>query len=110
MCSPGQSAMRQARWFLHPIVFSFSIVAVGLSLILYIHWYLEVSTGLKKVIERAGLDQDQILAPQTWVVILVLSILVGIILMGIFTSLSTTRRPFSSTASSATSSAISPTN
>jgi two-component system, OmpR family, phosphate regulon sensor histidine kinase PhoR len=60
-------------------------VAVGLSLILYIHWYLEVSTGLRKVIQRAGLDQDQILAPQTWVVILVLSILVGIILMGIFT-------------------------
>ncbi|MEW6668795.1 MAG: BadF/BadG/BcrA/BcrD ATPase family protein [Thermodesulfobacteriota bacterium] len=77
--------MNQAKWFLPPIViFVSSIVAVGLSLILYIHWYLEVSTGLKRVIERAGLDPDQILAPQTWVVILVLSILVGIILMGIF--------------------------
>ncbi|MBN1103595.1 MAG: HAMP domain-containing histidine kinase [Deltaproteobacteria bacterium] len=78
--------MSQAKWVLHPIlIFVLSIVAVGLSLILYIHWYLEVSTGLKRVIERAGLDHDQILAPQTWVVILVLSILVGIILMGIFT-------------------------
>jgi two-component system phosphate regulon sensor histidine kinase PhoR len=78
--------MSQSKWFLHPIViFVSSIVAVGLSLILYIHWYLEVSTGLKRVIERAGLDQDQILAPQTWMVILVLSILVGIILMGMFT-------------------------
>jgi len=78
--------MSQSRWFLHPIIiFVSSIVAVGMSLILYIHWYLEVSTGLKRVIERAGLDHDQILAPQTWVVILVLSILVGIILMGIFT-------------------------
>jgi two-component system, OmpR family, phosphate regulon sensor histidine kinase PhoR len=77
--------MSQAKWLLHPIViFVSSILAVGLSLILYIHWYLEVSTGLKRVIERAGLDQDQILAPQTWVVILVLSILVGIILIGIF--------------------------
>ena len=83
---PGLPAMNQSRWFLHPIlIFIASIVAVGLSLILYIHWYLEVSTGLKGVIQRAGLDQDQILAPQTWVVILVLSILVGIILMGIFT-------------------------
>jgi two-component system phosphate regulon sensor histidine kinase PhoR len=78
--------MSQAKWFLHPImIFVSSIVAVGLSLILYIHWYLEVSTGLKRVIQSAGLDHDQILAPQTWLVILVLSILVGIILMGIFT-------------------------
>ena len=78
--------MTQARWLLHPIlIFVSSIVAVGLSLILYIYWYLEVSTGLKIVIQRAGFDHDQILAPQTWVVILVLSILVGIILMGIFT-------------------------
>jgi two-component system, OmpR family, phosphate regulon sensor histidine kinase PhoR len=78
--------MRQARWFLHPVsIFVGSIVAICLSLILYIHWYLEVSTGLRKVIQRTGLDQDQILAPQTWVVILVLSILVGIILVGIFT-------------------------
>jgi two-component system, OmpR family, phosphate regulon sensor histidine kinase PhoR len=78
--------MSQAKWFLHPIlIFVASIVAVGLSLFLYIYWYLEVSTGLKSVIERASLDRDQILAPQTWVVILVLSVLVGIILMGIFT-------------------------
>ncbi len=78
--------MNQAKWFLHPImIFVSSIVAVGLSLILYIHWYLEVSTGLKRVIQSAGLDHDQILAPQAWLVILVLSILVGIILMGIFT-------------------------
>jgi signal transduction histidine kinase len=45
---------------------------------------VEVSAGLKKVIVNADLDPGQILAPQTWVVILVLSILVGIILMGIF--------------------------
>jgi two-component system phosphate regulon sensor histidine kinase PhoR len=78
--------MSQAKWLLHPIIILVSsIVAVGLSLILYIHWYLEVSTGLKRVILRAGLDHDQVLAPQTWLVILVLSILVGIILMGMFT-------------------------
>jgi two-component system phosphate regulon sensor histidine kinase PhoR len=78
--------MSQSKWFLHPIlIFVSSIVAVGLSLFLYIHWYLEVSAGLKRVIASAGLDRDQILAPQTWVVILVLSLLVGIILMGMFT-------------------------
>ena len=68
--------MSQSKWFLHPIlIFVSSIVAVGLSLFLYIYWYLEVSTGLKSVIERASLDRDQILAPQTWVVILVLGLL-----------------------------------
>jgi signal transduction histidine kinase len=78
--------MGQSKWFLHPIlILVSSIAAVGLSLFLYIYWYLEVSTGLKRVIERASLDRDQILAPQTWVVILVLSVLVGIILMGMFT-------------------------
>jgi len=73
------------KWVVHPIiVFIFSIVALSLSLILYIYWYVEVSAGLKGVIERAKLDPEQILAPQTWVVILVLSILVAIILAGIF--------------------------
>ena len=73
------------KWMVHPIfVFIFSIVALSLSLILYIYWYVEVSAGLKGVIERANLDPGQILAPQTWVVILVLSILVAIILAGIF--------------------------
>jgi signal transduction histidine kinase len=82
---PGLSAMHQLKWFFHPIlIFIFSIVAVALSLFLYIYWYVEVSTGLKRVMEKASLDRDQVLASQTWMVILVLSILVGIILMGIF--------------------------
>lgn len=73
------------KWAVHPIfIFIFSILALSLSLILYIYWYVEVSVGLKRVIERANLDPGQVLAPQTWVVILVLSILVAIILAGIF--------------------------
>lgn len=83
----GQFAMDQTKWkwFLHPVlIFVFSLVAVAVSLFLYIFWYVEVSTGLKGVIQRANLDPGQILAPQTWVVILVLSMLVGIILVGIF--------------------------
>ncbi len=77
--------MKQSKWFLHPIlIFIFSIVAVALSLFLYICWYVEVSAGLKKVIQNANLDPDQVLASQTWLVILVLSILVGLILLGIF--------------------------
>jgi len=82
---PGLSAMHQSKWFFHPIlIFIFSIAAVALSLFLYIYWYVEVSAGLKRVLEKANLDRDQVLASQTWMVILVLSILVGIILVGIF--------------------------
>jgi two-component system, OmpR family, phosphate regulon sensor histidine kinase PhoR len=78
--------MKRSIWFLHPIsIFVFSIIALGLSLFLYIYWYVSVSTGLKAVIEKTNLDPQQFIAWQTWVVIMVLSILVGIILVGIFT-------------------------
>jgi len=45
---------------------------------------MEVSIGLKTLVRRFNLDPDQVLASQTWVVILVISILVGLILAGIF--------------------------
>lgn len=78
--------MKRSLWFLHPIsIFVFSIIALGLSLFLYIYWYVSVSTGLKAVIEKTNLNPQQFIAWQTWVVIMVLSILVGIILIGIFT-------------------------
>lgn len=78
--------MKTTHWFFHPIfVFIFSVLALGSSLILYIYWYIEVSSGLQSVVERLNLDVDQVLELQTWVVILTLSILVGIILLGIFT-------------------------
>lgn len=77
------SDMSQSKWFLHPIlIFVSSIAAVALSLTLYIYWYVEVRTGLKSVLEKSNLESGQV--PHTWMVILVLSILVGIILMGIF--------------------------
>jgi two-component system phosphate regulon sensor histidine kinase PhoR len=77
--------MYRFKWFMHPLlIFIFSIVAVATSLALYIYWYVEASTGLKAVMRKANLDPSQAMASQTWVVVLVLSILVGIILMGIF--------------------------
>ncbi len=77
--------MNRSRWLFHPIlILVFSILALGTSLFLYIYWYIEVSTGLKSIVKRFNLDAGQVLESQTWVVILVLSILVGIIFMGIF--------------------------
>jgi two-component system, OmpR family, phosphate regulon sensor histidine kinase PhoR len=78
--------MTQGKWFLHPIsIFVFSIIALGTSLFLYIYWYMEANKGLRILVEKFNLDSNQILTAQTWVVIMVLSILVSIILIGIFT-------------------------
>ncbi|RJR39440.1 MAG: sensor histidine kinase [Desulfobacteraceae bacterium] len=77
--------MTPSKWFVHPIlILIFSVAAVATSLVLYIYWYVEVSAVLKAVIQKADLDPGQALASQTWLVILVLSILVGLILTGIF--------------------------
>jgi two-component system, OmpR family, phosphate regulon sensor histidine kinase PhoR len=77
--------MNRFRWYFHPVfVFVFSILALGLSLFLYIYWYIEVSKGLKTIVTRFNLDTEKVLTYETWVVILVLSVLVGLILVGIF--------------------------
>ena len=78
--------MKRVKWFVHPVViFILSIAALGASLFLYIYWYLEVSTGLQKIIMKYSLDPAQFFEIKTWVVIMVLSILVGLILTGVFT-------------------------
>lgn len=77
--------INRSKWFFHPVfIFIFSIVALAASLFLYIYWYMEASTGLKTLVLRFNLDPAQVLASQTWVVILVISLLVGLILAGIF--------------------------
>jgi len=74
---------RKTVWFFHPIfVFVFSITALSLSLFLYIYWYVEASAGLKALVRRYNLDPNQFLEAQTWVVVLVVSILMAIILAG----------------------------
>jgi len=76
--------MNRSKWFIHPIIILvISVVAVFTSLVLYIFWYVEVSLGLQEAIEKAGFNRDLIFTPQTWVVIVVLSVLVGLILFGI---------------------------
>ncbi len=73
------------RWFFHPVlIFTGSILALVASLFLYIYWYIEISSGLDRLMNRFDLESSQILAAETWIVILVLSTLVGLILMGIF--------------------------
>ena len=76
--------MKEAKWFIHPIfVFILSTFALAISLFLYIYWYIGVSQNLHAVIERYQLDGKQFFEAKTWVVILILSLLVGVILAGI---------------------------
>lgn len=76
--------MKQARWFIHPIfVFVLSTAALAISLFLYIYWYIGVSENLKAVVQRYQLDPGQFFEARTWVVILIMSLLVGVILAGI---------------------------
>ncbi|MFA6413615.1 MAG: HAMP domain-containing sensor histidine kinase [Syntrophales bacterium] len=78
--------MNRVKWFFHPVlIFILSIAALAASLFLYIYWYIGVSTGLQRIIKYYNLDPSQFLEIKTWVVILVLSILVGLILTGVFT-------------------------
>ncbi len=75
----------QTKWYIHPIlIFVSSVVALAASLFLYIYWYVGVSSVLKDVVRRNNLDPSHFFELQTWVVILVLSILVGFILAGMF--------------------------
>ena len=77
--------MNTPKWFIHPIwIFILSIAALGASLFLYIYWYMEASVGLRALVDKFNLDRTQVLAPETWVVIMILSVLVGLILLGIF--------------------------
>ena len=76
--------MSQSRWYIHPVfIFILSTVALAVSLFLYIYWYMEVNTVLTNMLQRFELDRAQVLESRTWIVILVLSLLVGIILIGI---------------------------
>ena len=76
--------MNPTKWFLHPIlIFITSIIALGTSLFLYIYWYVEASSGLHALLKKSNIDPHQVLTSETWVVVMVLSILVGLILLGI---------------------------
>lgn len=76
--------MQTSRWIFHPVaILVYSILALASSLFLYIYWYVEASSAIRIVATRFNADPSQFSSYQTWVVISILSILVGIILMDI---------------------------
>jgi signal transduction histidine kinase len=78
--------MRRTPWFVHPIfVFVCSILALGVSLFLYIYWYIGARRRLEALVASLNIAPGQVMTAETWVVIVVLSLLVGLILFGFFT-------------------------
>lgn len=68
---------------LHPVtIFIASLLALGTSLYLYIDSYIRVNDSLREFIQRSGLPKGQFKEPETWVMILTLSILVALIVTG----------------------------
>lgn len=77
--------MPQYRWFLRPVsIFIFSLIALGASLFIYIRSYLNVNEAFEKFLQTNNFHNNQFARPETWVTILTLSILVAIILIGLF--------------------------
>jgi len=77
--------MNRTKWLIHPVfILVISILALVTSLFLYIYWYIEISSGLRSIVTRFNLDTGQFLTSHTWFVIMVLTVLFGVIIMGIF--------------------------
>lgn len=76
--------MIKSRWFYHPLfIFIFSLIALGSSLIIYIRSYLQVNAALEEVVLKYHLNASSMLDTETWVIVLILSLLVAVILAGL---------------------------
>ncbi len=75
--------MKSFKWYFHPIfIFTFSLVALITSLFVYIRSYLRVSDSIRLFVEKNKMDASQFLETDTWITVLIISILVAIILAG----------------------------
>ena len=75
----------QSRWYFHPIfVFFFTLLTAGTSLFIYIRSYLQVNNAFFEFVEKNNLAATRFLDTQTWVLILILSVLVSMILLFMF--------------------------
>jgi len=64
-------------------IFIFSMAALVTSFVLYIYWYIEISSGLDDVVTKFHIDPQQVTESQTAVVIVVLTLLVSLIVTGL---------------------------
>lgn len=75
--------MLKSKWIFHPVsIFIFSLVALGTSLFLFIRSYLQVNRSLQVLVEKYKLNPNTFVEGETWVIIVILSILVALIIAG----------------------------
>jgi two-component system, OmpR family, phosphate regulon sensor histidine kinase PhoR len=81
----GYKSQVKTPWFTHPLlVFFFSLIALASSLFLYIRSYLQVSQAFENFLKNQKLEPTQFLQTETWINIVILSVLIAIILVGLF--------------------------
>ena len=75
--------MKSIPWFLSPVlIFIGSLVAIIISLVLFIYWSLKVEFGVENFLKKFNMSPDPLLEMNTWVTIFILSILVILIILG----------------------------
>ncbi|SMC68728.1 Signal transduction histidine kinase [Desulfocicer vacuolatum DSM 3385] len=73
------------RWYLHPVfIFACSIISLATALILTIYWYMDITAALEVIIKKFHIDPGQIFPSRTGMTILVLTLLITVVLAGIF--------------------------
>ncbi len=76
--------MTKTYWLVRPVtIFIFSLLALGTSLYLYISSYLRVNDAAEAFVRKHKLEAHQLFDSRAWVMILVMSILVGAIVLGL---------------------------
>ncbi|MEA2060052.1 MAG: HAMP domain-containing sensor histidine kinase [Thermodesulfobacteriota bacterium] len=73
------------RWYLHPVfVFACSIVSLATALVITIYWYMEITSALEIIIKKFNIDPGQIFPSRTGMLLIVLTLLITVVLTGIF--------------------------
>lgn len=74
-----------SKWYLHPVfIFACSLLALATSLVLTIYWYMEITAALEIIIKKFHIDPSQIFPSKTGMIFLVLTLLIAVVLTGIF--------------------------
>ncbi len=77
--------LNTSRWYLHPVfIFACSIISLATALVLTIYWYMDITAALEVIIKKFHIDPGQIFPSRTGMTILVLTLLVTVVLAGIF--------------------------
>lgn len=71
-------------WIFHPVtIFTGTLIAIGSALFIFIRSYLQVNDSLLKFVTKYNIDQNQLQDTQSWVIILLISVLVALTLFGV---------------------------